>query len=38
MLHEHHDREVEARLVVRTILWAIAGIVIVALTVWWALT
>jgi hypothetical protein len=38
MYHDHHDREVEASLVVRTVLWVIAGIVVVSLVVWWALT
>jgi hypothetical protein len=38
MDHDHHDREVEARLVVRTVLWVIAGVVVVSLVVWWALT
>jgi hypothetical protein len=34
----NHDREVEAQLAVRTVLWVIVGIVVVSLVVWWALT
>jgi hypothetical protein len=38
MLRDHHDREVEARLAVRTVLWVVVGAVVVSLVIWWALT
>ncbi len=36
--HSHHDREMSYRLLIRTILWVIAGMVALGLMVWWALT
>jgi len=38
MYHGHQDREFESRLVVRTVLWIIVGIVAISLVTWWALT
>jgi hypothetical protein len=33
-----HDQEVEAHLVVRTVLWIIAGCLFIGLVVWWSMT
>ena len=34
----HRSKDVEAQLLVRTILWIIVGIVTIALVVWWVTT
>lgn len=36
--HEYHPVDLGYRLVVRTVLWVIAGAVLIALCLWWFLT
>jgi hypothetical protein len=36
--HEYQPIDSDFRLVVRTVLWVIVGLVLVAFVVWWSLT
>jgi hypothetical protein len=36
--HEHKRQDLSYRVVVRTILWVIAGAVLIGLVTWWVVT